>query len=528
MPKRDVATEVVANTTFAEEAGIEVGDELDLATPTPDELQTTFEGTPVTPGASETFSVVGIGILPEHVLIDDVAGERLLIGSPAAYERWRSTEIFHRVAVTLRTGADEERVRDDVQAMVAKRNLPTSENQPALFEDRDVITDRTQRAVRPYALGFAIVGIFVLAGTALLAGQAIARQVTSSGPTAFVLRALGASPRTIAATLAAPAFLVVAVGLVAGGALATVLSPLGPIGPVRDVEPDAGFNADAVALLVGLGAIGLLLVARVLRATLVTAQQAAAAARTARRSHVVDALSRAGASPSTVLGAAHAVGAGRRVGGARLAIGGSAGALALVVSVLAFDAGLNHLLATPRLYGNAWDAAVVAEGGYGELDPAALADDPAVESLTPVAFAVIGVEGREVATIGMLGTELGPRPPVLDGRLPAPGSPEIALGRDTMARIGVDIGDTVEVEFEEEDRRRFEVVGSAVFPSARARRRRATRPRGGSAPRARRRVRRGPRGRHARRTGRRPSRRVRAATQRPARRRRGVRGRSPG
>ena len=93
----------------------------------------------------------------------------------------------------------------------------------------------------------------LIAGLAalIIAGGVIARGLQQEGAETDVLRALGASPSMSAlARLLGPLSAIVA-GAVLSVVVATLLSPLTPIGPVRAVYPHGGFAFDWLVLGIG-------------------------------------------------------------------------------------------------------------------------------------------------------------------------------------------------------------------------------------------------------------------------------------
>jgi putative ABC transport system permease protein len=129
--------------------------------------------------------------------------------------------------------------------------------------------------------------------------------------------------------------------------------------------------------------------------------------------------------------------------GLRGAVFGVAGLVAAVV----FAASLTALLDTPSRYGWNWSVSVPGEyedallGTHAE----ALTADPTVARLATVRTSRVEMGGTEVLAhgIGPLKGSVGTT--VTDGR-PARGPDEVVLGDDTMARLGVGLGDRVEAK----------------------------------------------------------------------------------
>ena len=156
---------------------------------------------------------------------------------------------------------------------------------------------------------------------------------------------------------------------VAGAAVACgvaiAASPLMPIGPARLAEPDPGPNVNVPVLAAGFAATVILLVAWVAWPAwrLASARHSAerdAAGEPGRRSRAAEWLGRSGAPVTAVSGVRLALdpGQGRTAVPVRSALLGLALSAAAVAAAVTFGANLLHLVHTPHLYGQDWDAAV--------------------------------------------------------------------------------------------------------------------------------------------------------------------------
>jgi ABC-type lipoprotein release transport system permease subunit len=125
------------------------------------------------------------------------------------------------------------------------------------------------------------------------------------------------------------------------------------------------------------------------------------------------------------------------------AIAATAGVAALS-AILVFSTSLDHLVETPELQGWSWDATV---GNLNRLDvveqaEAALRANESVDAFVGFSSGPLVVDGHDVYA-GAIGRGEGDAGPVtIDGRLPAT-KEEIALGRQTLADLDKQIGDTV-------------------------------------------------------------------------------------
>ena len=140
-----------------------------------------------------------------------------------------------------------------------------------------------------------------------------------------------------------------------------------------------------------------------------------------------------------------------------------------ITAVLVFGSSLDHLAATPRLYGWDWDTTVEPNaqfqprpsGTCGDVDTA-MVDDPALAAVASICLEGVEVEGRPATGwfFRTLHGSIGPT--VVTGRAPT-AVDEIALGKATLDAIGKDVGDTVRVRGETTTAT-FRVVGQTVLP----------------------------------------------------------------
>jgi hypothetical protein len=182
-----------------------------------------------------------------------------------------------------------------------------------------------------------------------------------------------------------------------------------------------------------------------------------------RRSSLASALARAGCPPQLVAGVRMAL-----LGGARpTALPARATLVAAILAVgvggaaLTFATSLQHLLDTPRLYGQTWDFEL--GGGGPSIDAATIrrvSRDPAVSDVAVGAVELVDVGGQAVGARAMDDVKGSSPPTVLDGRAPG----EVLLGTKTFDALDVSIGDRVAV-------RRgpravgLRIVGRGVLPS---------------------------------------------------------------
>jgi FtsX-like permease family len=186
-----------------------------------------------------------------------------------------------------------------------------------------------------------------------------------------------------------------------------------------------------------------------------------------------DALARAGLAPAAVTGVRFALepGRGRTAVPARTTIVGAVGAVVTVIAAVTFAASLDHLLATPRLYGTNWDARIVTSAEENDEHDAivsrveaAVASDARVAAWSKAELSRVELDGQAVPAVGLEPGEGSVAPTVVSGRLPT-ADDEVALGRRTLEQLGRGIGDRVTATFESTTRD-LEVVGRVALPGA--------------------------------------------------------------
>jgi hypothetical protein len=483
--------EVLVNAELAERAGIELGETL------PVEFRYSGESLDV-PGAEanpigrERLTVVGIAALAGEVLSDPLYPRYHAIVSPDVARRYdcvpdvppegTSFEEAVRVlapddcAVSFRyysldltdgtagvPGAvdDARQATVDLQAELpqAVRDAGATYFLVATTTAREA--ERVARAVRPTVAALGVLGVAAALVTVVVAGLAAARELRRSelAQAQWWQLGMGEAGRMIA--LVVPLIVAMAVGLAVALAAGWWLSPFGPVGAVRTVDPSparglegwagAGAAALAVALL-GL-AIGV---------------STASAHRTGRRPrHARPArsgLAAVGGDPVVTEGLRAAF-TGR---GAGLVVASVVVAIAAILTATAFAASLTALVSTPTAYGWTWDLAVIGNVGYGPVDgdavEVALEDRADVAGWTALGFTnSLSLEGDVLLSMISDSHGTGSGVTVIKGESPDRDG-QVALGLHTAAERGIDVGASVEIEAYGETRRAT-VSGLVVFPA---------------------------------------------------------------
>ena len=298
----------------------------------------------------------------------------------------------------------------------------------------------------------------------LLVGQALARQVALESSEHPRLRSLGMTTSTL---FALGLLRVVPVGVIAGVvavAVALALSPVAPIGAALAAEPDRGFAASPLVWAGGVAIVALVLMAAIVPVWLASRPRAEAGGPQASR--FAGLLARPGLSPSAVTGVRMALesGRGRTAVPVRSTLVGAVVGVAAVAATLTIAASADHLLSTPSLYGQNWDAVVGGgdDPSYPDRFVAGLRADRSIGQLSAGTATEARVAGRAVGVLAMDRLRGSLAPTLVEGRAPE-GSGEILLGTKTAGDIDAQIGDTVRGAIGGRSHS-FRVVGRGVLP----------------------------------------------------------------
>jgi hypothetical protein len=337
------------------------------------------------------------------------------------------------------------------------------------FYDPAATLPKVQRSIDLQAQALLLLTAFGAAAALLLVGQALFRQSLIEAAAHPTLRALGMSRAQLVALGAARAALIALPAALLSVLLAFLLSPLAPVGRARELEPDPGFDfgasvivPGAVAVLATVLVLGVLGTVRAIAGAGVAPQSGQAR----RRGRLASALARAGCPPPLVAGVRMALPGSRPTAvPVRATLVAAILAVAVGGAALTFATSLQHLLDTPRLYGQTWDFEV--GGGGPSIDAATVrrvSRDPAVSDVGVGAVEPVDIGGEAVGARAMDDVKGSSAPTVLDGRAPrAPG--EVLLGTKTLDALDLRIGDRVAVRSGPRAVR-LRIVGRAVLPSS--------------------------------------------------------------
>lgn len=465
LPDPGAVDEAVAGYAFAERLGLRPGDRMTVA------VAPSFgdDGRP-NAGTTETQRLRLVGVVAIPGSFETLTGRgfpNVVALTPAFFRAHQRAAITQEdnLSVMLRHG------EADLPAFakeISKRKIPTDGPPQPL----SLFTSDVQAVNRvPVVTLWAAAALLALAALAIF-GQALARETLARGADFPTLRALGMSRGALTMVSIVKVALVATGGAAIALGVAVLLSPLMPLGLARIAEPDPGFAADWLVLVVGAAATLLLVVG----AGVLPARRAALRAERigrrhggARKSVIAGAIARAGMPASMTSGVRLAT----RTSGptepvpARTAFLGATFAIAAVTAALVFAASLNHLVRTPRLLGYSWDAAVVADPPHLDDIAVSLPRELVTDTWRGTFFAQLRVDDLRLDVF----VSEGPPASIIEGRIP--GAPdEVALDPKTLDQLAKGLGDTVSVadtpgangSASQPVVRRMRIVGSFAVP----------------------------------------------------------------
>jgi len=451
--------ELLINEAMRDTLDADIGDRISLVSLTPEQAEASQgEGDLPTPaGPTEQVTLVGVARSAEDV---SDAPDPVLIVTPAYYERY-GPYIGRVEGVDLRV--DEDRLPEIVDRVRSRFGEDAVIDQPEDFTARigDGLAVEVN-GLRVFALAATVAGLVAL-------GQALVRQADTMSEQHRSRRALGMTSRQLTASGVTAVLPAAAGAALLAGAGAVALGPLAVTGLARQAEPDPGPWFDPVvvpgAIVVGLAVLMVAALGFGLAAARGPIQARMLPVRPSRRAAAFAELP-----PPASVGARLALATGR--GPTALpsgpALAGAAVGIAGVVAALVFGGRVDHLLATPKLWGADYDA-IVTTGDVSSdkrtADP--VAGDPGVGAVALFDSVDLPVYARDrqfwVEAVA-LQDHRGTIPPVIiDGRAPV-APDEVVLGDNVLDHLRVDVGDRVEVEREGE-RVALRVVGRHLQPA---------------------------------------------------------------
>ena len=446
LPDPSKPDQVLASSTLQQDNGVHVGSVIHVRFEAPSQAAAyNNPNTGYIPphGPRLALQVVGIEATEIEFPSGNTPVYLLYAGPGFARSVLPHTAMEYEYFVRLRHGAADI---PEFTNQLKQLNLGSGGTTGASTEDGTAAT--IQGSIHPQAVGWWILAaLAALVGLAVV-GQALARQSAVESEDHPTLVAVGMSGRELFALDMARNLVVGLAGAVGAVVIATLLSPIAPLGEARLAEDSTGIAFDAFVLLLGALATVVVVLALGIWPALRAARTRRLDERTgaSRSSAVVRNLVTLGAPPTAVIGVRNAL--ERRSGGSAVPLGSAL--LGVVLAVIAlcatgvFGASLTHLTATPRLYGDPEQLSFQPPNAALLTN---LEHDPAVSAVT------LGLGAGELTLNGkIVGSIVGNsvKGPALFSTVagtPLVGDDQIGLGVSTMHLVGARIGSVVHITF---------------------------------------------------------------------------------
>jgi hypothetical protein len=438
-----------------------------------------FGTSAVRPIISFGAELVGFASLSSEIVEDDIDQvPTFIILTPALVKQvfahsgqdFTGAEVFS--IQTDHGSGDVATVERDIAMLIPSRVIST-------VHATAPVTAKADRSLKPIGIALGVFGAIALLAALFIGTQAISRRLRTGSDEAAVLRALGANPVMTATDGLIGIQGAILLGSLLAAAVAVVLSPLSPLGPVRAVYPTPGISFDWAVL-----GVGLLVLIGGLSAIATFLAYRGAPHRVARRERLVPPLSSrtaqglaaAGLPVTGVVGVRMALepGGGQTAVPVRSALLGTGLAISLVVATVIFGSSLGTLVSHPALYGWNWSYMLSQVGsGGGNVPPQAftlLAHDHDVSAYTGVSYMDGEIDGQGVPFL-IGDNHPAVSPPILSGHT-VDNKDEIVLGGATMAALHVHLGSTVTFSYGTPKDApiyvpptRLTIVGTATMPA---------------------------------------------------------------
>lgn len=447
------------------------------------------------PLGSEEVTVVGIGVLADEILADELFPRQRVLVTPelaAKYDCVKNTprpddtrsldEIFAEVVhadgtttyryFSLRTAGGDDGAKA-VAGKLTDRFKAANERLPAALREEnhgyEVIGSftaedraRVRQSLSPVVTAMRAFGYAAVLTTIGVALLLFVRLLNRLDRDVAVWHSLGLPSIRRGFALALPPAGAAIIGVVGALVVTYIASNIGPVASARQVVPNSSRGVSGAVLLPLIISVILLAVGLALSARRGAVRPAVGVDKTTAPRRGLDVLSR---SPSFALG----VRAATRSRGAGALLAGSVIAVAAVAATTVFSASVVHFVDTPALFGWSYDAGALVNAGYGPTNSEAVRaslDRPEVERWALAAMSGgLTVNGVSLPFIGpRAGFEdmIAPST-IVSGRSPH-AADEIALGSRTARDLGVDVGDEVTVKTPNGERG-ARVSGFVVLPA---------------------------------------------------------------
>lgn len=438
--------EFVTTAVGARALGLHIGQVIPMGAYSASQFGLPGFGTPsLAPEHRFNLKLVGLVVFNNQVIQDDAdrlptnelftpALTHTLIADDAVQGTWYAMQLVPGASIA----AVEERLL---------HLLPSGSD--ANFTVAAITEGKVERAIRPESIALGVFGAIAALAALAIGALAISRVLGSTETDLSVLRALGASPAATVADGLVGVLAAIVSGALLAVALAILLSPLSPLGPIRSVYHPPGFTADwtvlglgLLVLIGGLGAIAVILAYRGAPHRLATRRL-----EPVRDSRLLQIVASSGVPASGAVGVRFALqsGRGRTSVPARSVLVGATLAVIIVTMTLTFSSGLHTLVSRPALYGWNWNYALTSQNVVPPPALAALNHDHDVAAWSGYHSLSVQIDGQTVPAL-LADNHPAVAPPLLSGHA-VDGNTQVVLGPSTLAQLHKRVGDTVTGSF---------------------------------------------------------------------------------
>jgi hypothetical protein len=462
------ADELVTGEGFASAAHLHVGSLLHAISLTPAQLSLEEIGKDFgrPRGPAVQWRIVGIVRRPLD-LGDRAANGGVVVPGPGFVRAYQGKMALWTVVLRVRT----QHGASDIPGVSAAAQRIFGKSMAFRTIDLTTETHGASDAINVLTIALLIFGAVGALAGAITIGIVLSRDLAHGVADQTTLRALGVTRRQRMAAIVPRAAFIAALGIGLSIAGAIAASPLFPIGIARRADIDVGVHADWMVFLVGVLGI-IVLTGAVTTVVAFRATHIATAGEYARGRHVtpavVETAARIGLRPTVTNGLRMALqpGRGRRAVPVRSAFLGATLGVLGVVGVVVFASSVEHLAATPRLYGWTWNLTAADESPQQptcDTTDFGLGHIAGVSDIASLCYEQATIDGRPVITWGFTPIRGRIEPEIARGRAPAT-SDEIALGAVTLKALHERIGDAVTVQVVGRPPAAFQIVGQGVLP----------------------------------------------------------------
>ena len=458
------ADEILVSKRFAVAGDLHVGDHIDavlLTKATPNDVAplvaTGEEGHPI------RLTVTGIGVVYDEVVpFSDLNQSGSIMATPplaALVDRgeWNFEGAYVDAEPGTDLGAADHGNRRRRPAGGPRRAVG-----PVFVSDEASAARQVSDAMQPLAVALGVAALVIGLVVLVVVGQAVSRSSREAPGDIRALRAIGSRPGDRVGFALARAAVVGVGGAVGAVIVAVALSGRFPVGVARVAEPDPGFDVDGRILAVGAVLIVVLTIASALPGALLELRKRANQPGPSRLAGVAAA---SGLSPAAVQGVRFAVlRGGFEAIPTRSTFLAVTAAVTAVFATIAFADSLVALVDTPSRYGQGWDRMVDAQFGPAPvtrvIDRFATASK--VQGIGVGNYGDIKVNGLPVPAFDLQAVRGDISVSIVQGRA-STAADEIVLGGETIDRLGVRVGDHVDVDIGNGARPML-LTGRGVFP----------------------------------------------------------------